>query len=345
MRNQLTRAALSTLAILGVCSAASAQFTAVGPFTGNTQEGFETQDLSGGVFPVCIADRVFAGQADLCAENGSGSAHITGGWGFGCSIQEQEGTRLFGCTGGPALYTFDTGVTRFGGYFGTNNPSASNGTIDFLDASGGVLHSDVLTFVNDCTWNWHGWDTGGALVSAIRVTSNYSSGGYAMMDGMQADILGGSSGAEFCACDGTGTASPCGNNGSAGNGCANSVGGGAHLTGAGIASISLNSLSLTGSGLVPNQPGLYFQGNNATNGGLGSLFGDGLRCAGGSVVRLQIRTSDASGNSSTTIDIGATGGVSSGETKRYQLWYRNPGFSSCGSAFNLTNGIEVVWTP
>ena len=52
-----------------------------------------------------------------------------------------------------------------------------------------------------------------------------------------------------------------------------------------------------------------FQANSAVNGGDGNVFGDGLRCAGGGLIRLQIRTSDAAGTSSTTIAIGSKGGV------------------------------------
>ena len=39
------------------------------------------------------------------------------------------------------------------------------------------------------------------------------------------------------------------------------------------------------------------------------------------------------------------GGVAAGDTKRYQLWYRNPFTTPCGAGFNLSNGIEMVFTP
>jgi hypothetical protein len=93
-------------------------------------------------------------------------------------------------------------------------------------------------------------------------------------------------------------------------------------------------------------PGLYFQGNNAINGGNGNPFGDGLRCAGGAVIRLEVKFANAANNftSATTGSISGTGGVSAGQTKRYQLWYRDPSSTApCQSGFNFTNGYEVTW--
>jgi hypothetical protein len=152
-------------------------------------------------------------------------------------------------------------------------------------------------------------------------------------------------GTSFCSGDGSGAACPCTNSGANGVGCANSTGSGAELDSAGSASVSAGDLVLTGAGLVPSQPGLYFQGNNAVSSGAGLAFGDGLRCAGGGVVRLQVRVADASGASATSVNIAASAGVSAGQTKRYQLWYRDPSVSPCGTGFNLTNGVEVVFAP
>ena len=156
----------------------------------------------------------------------------------------------------------------------------------------------------------------------------------------------------FAYCFGdTSIACPCGNandgsleGGAAG--CANSVSsGGAALTASGSNSIAAADLVLNTTGLDPGKPGLYFQGDNLVSMGLGAMFGDGLRCAGGEVVRMQVVTADFFGDSSTSVDVGHAGGVSTGEVKRYQLWYRNPGVSSCLTGFNLTNGYEITWTP
>ncbi|MDE0892256.1 MAG: hypothetical protein OSB14_08740 [Planctomycetota bacterium] len=71
----------------------------------------------------------------------------------------------------------------------------------------------------------------------------------------------------------------------------------------------------------------------------------GLAVAGGGVIRLQVRFSSAAGDSTTSIDIANKDGVASGDTKRYQIWYRDPAASPCGALFNLSNGLEVTYTP
>ncbi len=148
----------------------------------------------------------------------------------------------------------------------------------------------------------------------------------------------------YCSGDGANpTGCPCGNSGNDGEGCANGSGVGGKLRSTGSASVSAGDLVLQGSQLIPSQPALYFQGNNAVNGGDGVLFGDGIRCAGGGVIRLQVRFSDGTGSSQTTANIPASGGVAAGDVKRYQVWYRDPATSPCGALFNLTNGLELTF--
>ncbi len=150
-------------------------------------------------------------------------------------------------------------------------------------------------------------------------------------------------GAVFCTGDGSSTICPCGNGSALGEGCGNGSGSGAVLSASGVASASASSLVFEARQLIGSQPGLYFQGNNAVAGGAGIQFGDGLRCAGGGVIRLQVRFAALDGTSATSIDIAQKGGVVAGDTKRYQCWYRDPNTSPCGTAFNLTNGYELTW--
>ncbi len=153
--------------------------------------------------------------------------------------------------------------------------------------------------------------------------------------------------AGFCYGDGSGTACPCANAGSAGNGCANSVdANGAHLAASGVASLGADTLVLSGSSM-PDSSALYFQGTTQVLGGTGAPFGDGLRCAGGTVVRLGIETNvggtsqHPSGND---LPVSVRGAVTApGTVRHYQCWYRNAAAYCTTATFNLTNGVTVTW--
>ncbi len=151
--------------------------------------------------------------------------------------------------------------------------------------------------------------------------------------------------AAFCFGDGSGAACPCGNNGAVGRGCASSVSAvGALLSASGAASITNDTFTLTGSAM-PNSSALYFQGTMQ----VASAFGDGLRCAGGSVVRLG--TKQNIGGSSRYPDGGdptvSVRGlvVGPGAVHTYQVWYRNAANFCTPSTFNLTNGVAITWQP
>ncbi|MDE0890831.1 MAG: hypothetical protein OSB14_01435 [Planctomycetota bacterium] len=213
------------------------------------------------------------------------------------------------------------------------------GTVDAyeIDANGDPVFTTRRTFID-----WQGVDEQlGAVMDPSTgdlLFSGYNGGEVTVVK--RAEF----SGTSFCSGDGSNATCPCGNSGNADHGCANGADAmGAKLAASGSASVSAANMVLSASGLVPNQPGLYFQGNNAINGGMGVAFGDGLRCAGGAVIRLQVRFADGAGSSATSIDVAANGGVAPGDVKRYQIWYRDPGTSLCGAGFNLSNGMEVTW--
>jgi plastocyanin len=160
-------------------------------------------------------------------------------------------------------------------------------------------------------------------------------------------LTGATTGTGYCFGDGSATACPCGNTAvsGAGTGCLNSLGTGARLFGSGVASISADTLVLQGTGM-PNSSALYFQGTAQQNGGLGSVFGDGLRCAAGSVLRLgtKVNTAGAS-NYPVGVDliVSIKGAVSAPGTRNYQVWYRNAAAFCQPETFNLSNGLSVVW--
>jgi hypothetical protein len=95
---------------------------------------------------------------------------------------------------------------------------------------------------------------------------------------------------------------------------------------------------------MPNSNALYFQGTTQ----IASAFGDGLRCAGGSVIRLGTKTNVAGASSypvagDQTISVRAA--LLAGDVRNYQVWYRNAAAFCTASTFNLTNGLNVVWQP
>jgi hypothetical protein len=152
----------------------------------------------------------------------------------------------------------------------------------------------------------------------------------------------------FCAGDGSGTACPCGNSGALGHGCANSVNAaGAQLNAVGVPSISNDSVLLHAAGM-PNSSVLFFQGTAQADGGAGTMFGDGKRCAGGSIVRLGAKT-NVSGTSSYPeagdLSVSQRGLVTAPGSRTYQAWYRNAATFCTGATFNLSNGIEFLWGP
>ena len=144
-------------------------------------------------------------------------------------------------------------------------------------------------------------------------------------------------------CPGNGC--PCANDGLGVAGCANSTGVGAELSAFGSASVLADDLECAAEGLVPGQPALLFSGTTAVNGGSGVAFGDGLRCAGGSVARLGVESPDATGVATWGPGLAATAGWSPSTVVRLQVWYRDPLPSACGTGFNLSNGLEVGLVP
>jgi hypothetical protein len=155
-------------------------------------------------------------------------------------------------------------------------------------------------------------------------------------------------GRAFCFGDGSGTPCPCGNHGTAGAGCASSVGSGAVLAASGTPSVQADTLVLHGSGMPPDSLSLYLQGLAPHASGLGSAFGDGLRCVGGSLARLGVAqcVNGASsypslGDAPVSLQASAPPGV----TRTYQIWYRDPASFCSAATFNLSNGLQLHWLP
>lgn len=157
-------------------------------------------------------------------------------------------------------------------------------------------------------------------------------------------------GAAFCFGDGSALACPCGNSSpaTAKAGCLNSTGLAGTLRAAGGARLTSDTLVLQGTNMPSISTVLYFQGTSTVAAGAGAIFGDGLRCAGGTSTRLGVKLN--AGGASTLPSSGGpslsvVGAATAGGTMVYQGWYRDT-FTFCtGAGFNLTNGLLVLWVP
>ena len=83
-------------------------------------------------------------------------------------------------------------------------------------------------------------------------------------------------------------------------------------------------------------------------GGVGEVDGDGLGCAGGSIVRLGTKNNVGGGsqypvNSDPSVSV--RGLVAAPGLRTYQIWYRNAAAFCTATTFNLTNAVVVIWSP
>lgn len=150
-------------------------------------------------------------------------------------------------------------------------------------------------------------------------------------------------------CFGLYSTCPCGNEGHGGAGCENSFSRGARLEALGTASLAQDALTLTVTGVGPTAPVLFFQGTALQASGSGTVLGDGLRCAGGAVLRLgsrdAVESSASFGSSAGDPPLSVLGQIAApGGTRVYQSWYRNSVDFCTLATSNLTNAFEVRWS-
>ncbi len=153
-------------------------------------------------------------------------------------------------------------------------------------------------------------------------------------------------------------ACPCANPASApGMGCDNSSSsGGAFLSAYGGAYLSEDDLVFSTSGETPNATSILLQGTSGVANGV--AYGQGVRCVGGTLVRLYTKT--ASEGCVTVPDVGAGDPsisarsaakgdpIHAAESRWYLVVYRDPfvlGGCPAASAFNCTQTGRVGWSP
>ena len=165
-------------------STAIAASTPTGEFVGDVLETWESHP---GGFPECYD----IDSATVCSEGGG--IHGTSGWGYICGISPYADGRLMGNNGEASVYTFDTPVQQFGGYWGTNSGTGDAATFTFYNALGGVVGSEIVMFGDCGTWTWAGW-TFSEGVTSIRIDFAPT---HLMSDNLTYDFGGGIGGVEL----------------------------------------------------------------------------------------------------------------------------------------------------
>ena len=146
---------------------------------------------------------------------------------------------------------------------------------------------------------------------------------------------------EYC----PGVGCPCGNDDTLA-GCSNSTGAGAKLHTAGTASVLHDSLELFAGPVPSGKSGLFFMGSLPAQ----QPFGDGVRCVGGALYRFPALVSNGTFHLGPgLVDLSRArlprgGVIRVGATWYFQAWYRD--FAGpCGQGFNLSDAVEVHFTP
>jgi len=231
--------------------------------------------------------------------------------------------------------SFQTDLTIVGGSEGTQRCGGQAWNGSWVEGSNYVV--DQVTI-----------DGSGSLsIQVAQVAGDPSS-----LNGIQLVVVDGGGGGNddpgtpICFGDGaSGVFCPCFNQGGAGEGCQNSTGAGAVLSGTGSSNWAADDLVLSLFPLPTNQFGLIFMGENSLT--PPPAFGDGLRCVGGNICRLGIQNSGPFGAISVGpglvgSSLGTACPILLGDTWYFQGWYRDPG-GACGSGFNLSNAVAVTF--
>lgn len=172
-----------------------------------------------------------------------------------------------------------------------------------------------------------------------------------------ASSAGWDSGTPSCFGNGTTSACPCANPSvGASRGCNNSAStGGAILAATGNPSLATDTLTLFSNHQTPTGTSVVLQGT--TNLPAGVTFGQGLRCLGGSLHRLYLRSAvngtirapNSSGDISVSTASAALGDpIPAGQHRFYMVYYRDPvvlGSCPAASTFNASNMLDILWQP
>ncbi len=139
------------------------------------------------------------------------------------------------------------------------------------------------------------------------------------------------------------------------SGCANPYpAGGASLSASGSPSLSTDTLHFATQRELPQALSILLQGTSVIPGGV--VYGQGVRCVGGSLSRLfvtaavdgSIRVPRAGDPSVSARSAQRGDTILAGDTRFYLVFYRTPlvqGGCPPSSTFNCTQTGSIVWTP
>jgi len=178
----ISRGILLTLVTSSLLAAqAAGQASAIGPFQGSFQEGFETQSTQ--QTGSCVAERIFSDRADLCAWPGS---LVTISTGLPGGPAPRSGAQMFH-TDVMVELRLDQPARRFGGWFATTWVSG-HGTAWLYDEAGGLI--DTVRFglapcAPSCSWVWSGWEVAGPGIARIAFDTPTATGGHFELDDLE----------------------------------------------------------------------------------------------------------------------------------------------------------------
>lgn len=194
------------------------------------------------------------------------------------------------------------------------------------------------------------------LISALEVTPVYDETLQTAIGDVRGICAAGTLGrgtSEFCFGDGiASTLCPCANFGTCRRGCENSAGtGGAKLRFSG--ELFPDNAVLTCEGTLPTALSIVLQGSGEL--AVPLVFGDGVRCVGGTLKRLYVKNAvggtvvaPLAGDNSISAQSALLGDpITPGTTRSYQVYYRDPNLGFCatptGNSWNVSTGIVIRW--
>lgn len=281
------------------------------------------------------------------------SVDLSGDDRFGVSVDTRGGLAVIGASMDNHL-----GVSRGSCYVYSGAGSTWTQEAKLLDYEGDFLDEYGISVSTDGTTigvgSWLDDDLAGDDQGAAIV--------YQVFDGVFQDYCFGDGGDQMGCSD-----CPCGNNAKPGSrgGCLNSTANSARIAGFGVPSVMNDTLRIEAVGCAPLTFGLLtgtinqlpVMGMCPPGSGIAQpALLDGLRCGGGGLKRHGTRATDAQGDIGITnngwggtspppIGLIAQGGYCCGETRRFQITYRDDPLFVCGTALNTTNAISVTLVP